>query len=338
MLTAKTNRLRRTTSVSIPNPSGDKSLRRSRSFFDNKSYSFAHAQQKIEYLAQFGYVFTGNLPTYQEIPTIQRSPLCRYLFMRNGKYYQFRGNDFLDGSFTVTLDAHHEPLQTLSFSRIKEGDFIHFMVRERSSQVRQERLVLLLKPDATLSGHSMIAGPYGKIDPEFEVIGGEVYFYAEEILLVNHKSGNFHTSAQTAAPMVSAILGEPGLRAFYPAVEREDVDGELERRKHDFDAARGERTPGTATGLMEKLDRDELQDSSALHSPEDLIKAHFEEERPNRVALTTPAPSCSAPRPRKLSWFKTNNEEIHFKDEVIDHPRPQAPSPNEEEQSMIYSK
>lgn len=163
MLTANPTSHRR--SVSTSSGAFVRGHSRIGSFFDkSQRYSFVYAQQKVDYLAQFGYVLMGQLPSYKDIPSMQRSPLSRYLFLRNGKYYQFKGNDFLDAEFTVMLDGADELLQTMSFSKIVEGDFIHLMIRERYplGKKTSERLVMLLKPDDSLSGHPMLAGSYGR--------------------------------------------------------------------------------------------------------------------------------------------------------------------------------
>ncbi len=70
-----------------------------------------------------------------------------------------------------------------------------------------------------------------QFNPEFEIIGGEVYFRDEGVLLINHKSNNFRADAPTVSRMVSELWGSSGAIAFHPPVEKVDVDRELALRK-----------------------------------------------------------------------------------------------------------
>lgn len=63
-----------------------------------------------------------------------------------------------------------------------------------------------------------------------DIFGGEVYYSNSKILLTNHKSGSFMNEVDRALPAIRAIFGSEGEKAFYSAVESEEVLLEVKKR------------------------------------------------------------------------------------------------------------
>ncbi len=200
-----------------------------------ESYSYARAQEKINILKLRGYQFVGSLP--EELSPWGMLKLAFFLFVKGSSYYQYRGKSLLsDSSPKIEFDANNEPLAGSTFSKILDEDYIYIIgtpkkVRDNDT----ENFIVLLKKNAAITGHSFLIGPYMTLASR--IIGGELYHHHGKLLLINRKSGSFHSEVDEAMPLIRAAWGAAGEKAFHSAVEKDEVLHELQKRKALFTAA-----------------------------------------------------------------------------------------------------
>lgn len=194
-----------------------------------ESYSYASARAKINALELKGYRFVGSLP--EEHAPWSMLKLAFFLFVKGSSYYQYSGRALLsDAAPRIETDGNNEPLPGSDFSKIINEDYIYVLLTPRTlGNEGSERLVVLLKRDAAVTGHSFLTGPYGAFSSR--TIGGELYHLNGNLLLINRKSGSFHSEVEEAMPLIRAVWGGAGERAFHSAVEKEEVLLELQKRK-----------------------------------------------------------------------------------------------------------
>lgn len=191
----------------------------------HRTYSTASARLKIDFFATKGYQLVGSLPADLSFWPSMR--LCSFLFKKEERYYQCRwGFLFWDTPIEqIELSFNEQKQRTLPpqpLSPINTSSFIFVAL-----MCPQNQGIFLIREDADVTGHHFLAGAWSKE----ESIGGELYFEKSNLLLINPKSGYFHTPTDKALAALN-LLGDHFLvQKFHPAVETEEVKLELTRRK-----------------------------------------------------------------------------------------------------------
>lgn len=189
-------------------------------------YSYVRVQEKINALANKGYLLIGTIPEdFIPWPALK---LGIFLFVKNNEYYQYKASSFLfDPELIVT--NNNEPEIKRDFSKIKNNDYIHLIFTKNQwfNDDPRKRMVVL-REHAANSGHGFLMGG---TQTGHEVVAGEVYFANSKLLLINPKSGSFRTQTNEAASVIHMTFGAAGEIAFSPAVEKDEVSAEIARRK-----------------------------------------------------------------------------------------------------------
>ena len=186
-----------------------------------RTYSYESAQTKVESLKRRGYHLIGELP--HGVPIWSTLKSASFLFANNGDYYQCNARYLLtDNLPPPTFDENNRPLLSKKFKKILSENFI-FVIHFSAGKA-----LLLLRENAALSGHSFLIEPYQV--REGTIVGGEVYYNGGHISLINHKSGSFRQEIPVALPIIKEVWGDKGIEKFYPALEKEEVARELEKR------------------------------------------------------------------------------------------------------------
>jgi hypothetical protein len=187
-----------------------------------ENHSFQNASKKIAILAQNGYQLVGNLPNVEKPWAFLRMGL--FLFVKENELYCYKAGNLLSDLF---LESQVAVLGD-SFYKLVSGDYIYAIsvTKIDSGSVSSEHLVVLLRKNASLSGHHTLKGPC-QTD---ETIGGEVYYEQGKLLLINHKSGSFASTEEKALPFIKKVWGDNGVSCFHAAVIKEEVDVEIQKR------------------------------------------------------------------------------------------------------------
>lgn len=191
-------------------------------------YNYDDVIKNINALADRGYIFIGNLSSdFKPWPTVK---LGRFLFIKNNIYYQYSATSLLYGSILdIYFDTNNEPLLGQKFQKIVSQDYIYLIFRQEELTDKKPDEFVLLRENASLSGHSFLIGPYK--EKKGTITAGEIYYYNSRIFLVDPKSSNFPRKPDEVISVVKRIWGQEGVDAFYPGIEKDDVDRELLRRK-----------------------------------------------------------------------------------------------------------
>ncbi|MDR3503356.1 MAG: hypothetical protein P4L79_12335 [Legionella sp.] len=195
-----------------------------------ETYSYQSAQAKIAMLQNQGYQFVGNLPEQGEPWGTLKSAL--FLFIKDSQYYQYQGKSLLsDSPSNICFGAAQIPAAK-GFSKIMTDDYIYIICPHNAlnNDRNSQKFTLLLRKNASLSGHDFLISPYKPYAQEDKIVGGELYYRNGELLLINRKSGSFPTSEEKALTSISAIFGPRGQAAYYSSVEVEETQEELRKR------------------------------------------------------------------------------------------------------------
>ncbi|CEG55568.1 hypothetical protein [Legionella fallonii] len=269
-----------------------------------ESYSYAKAQEKINALKLRGYQFVGHLP--EDTAPWGMLKVAFFLFVKDSSYYQYRGKSLLsDPVLALEFDDNNEPVGD-GFCKIINENYIYVIFTQKKLEGEGgEKLVVLLKKDAAMTGHSFLIGPYGKLAAR--IIGGEVYYHNGELLLINRKSGSFHREVDEAVPFIRAIWGVAGEKAFHAAVEKDDVLNELQRRKALSAALRH---PAGALSLVSSILIDaanvSAREPSALPTPDAVtLPGMILDTKPMvNPPPVSPAPVLSMAHAPQVTFFK----------------------------------
>lgn len=190
-----------------------------------ETYSYQSAQEKIALLKNQGYQFVGNLPEHGEPWGTLKSAL--FLFIKDSQYYQYQGKSLLsDSPPNICFGAAQIPTAK-GFSKIMTDDYIYIICPHKGNS---QKFTLLLRKNASLSGHNFLIAPYKPYAQVDKLVGGELYYHHGTLLLINRKSGSFPTSEEKALASISAIFGPRGQAAYYSSVEVEETQEELKKR------------------------------------------------------------------------------------------------------------
>jgi hypothetical protein len=185
--------------------------------------------KKINALAKIGYQLVGTIP--EKIDHWHSLRIGIFLFIKDNKYYQYRASSlFMDAEFNIAFDGNNEPLPFSAFSQIVHHHYIYVIILQKNPHdTREEKLMVILREDAQRSGHAHIAGPHQVSDSI--LIGGEIYFFHQNILLINHKSGSFRTKPEEAISLIRRAWGQAGVDVFHLSTESNEVLQEINKRK-----------------------------------------------------------------------------------------------------------
>jgi hypothetical protein len=191
-------------------------------------YNYANVIKKIKALADKGYLFVGNItPDFVPWAALR---LGLFLFIKNNKYYQFSALSLLySPKLDVSFDEDDEPLPRNRTFKIAGDDYIYIVFIQTKPTHTKPEVLVLLRADASVTGHSFLLGPYR--DKAGDIVGGEIYYDKGNLLLINPKSGSFKTELDVAVQVVEKVWGKVGVQVFYPGVEEEEIAQELLRRK-----------------------------------------------------------------------------------------------------------
>ncbi|MDI1351232.1 MAG: hypothetical protein PSV35_00440 [bacterium] len=64
----------------------------------------------------------------------------------------------------------------------------------------------------------------------YSITGGELFYFKEQIALINCKSGSFPTPPERTIATIKKVLGEHAASQFHSAVEKNEVSAEIKRR------------------------------------------------------------------------------------------------------------
>lgn len=192
-------------------------------------FHVAKARQRIAFLEARGYKLLGNVS--DQFRTWAALGLSSFLFIKGEnysdyKYYEFKAmNLFSELDYELMLDQEDEPVGHSFFYQITNKEYIYVIyIADRADRL-SERL-LLLRNDASQSGHRMLIGP-SRADSHATIVGGEIYYNNKKITLINRKSGSFRTEHHEAIGVISDFFGKEIENAYHDEVENSSVVREL---------------------------------------------------------------------------------------------------------------
>ncbi|WP_133135801.1 hypothetical protein [Legionella rowbothamii] len=195
-----------------------------------ETYSYQSAQEKIATLQNQGYQLVGNLPEQGEPWGTLKSAF--FLFIKGNQYYQYQGKSLLsDRPSNIGFEAAQVPTAK-GLSKIITEDYIYIICPHKAlnNEQNSQKVTLLLRKNASLSGHDFLISPYKQYAQADKIVGGEVYYRNGELLLINRKSGSFPTNEEKALASISTIFGPRGRAAYYSSVELKQTQEELRKR------------------------------------------------------------------------------------------------------------